>query len=72
MRPVYDVLPVGVVCECGQQLFELVGRLENDPNINCCVCNTLVNIDAAELKEKVYRVKKEFDELTSSMRWLSQ
>ena len=72
MRPVYDVLPVGLVCECGQQLFELVGRLKKEYAVNCTVCNTRVKIDDAELQEMISKVKREFDELTSSMRWLSQ
>lgn len=70
MRTIYDLLPVDVVCNCGQELFELAGRLQKSPYVTCSACKSLVTLGERELQEKVEGLHGEFDELTRSMKCL--
>lgn len=70
MRTIYDVLPVDMTCNCGQEVFELAGRLKKVPHVTCSFCNTLLSLSERELQEKVDRVHTEFNELTSSLKCL--
>ena len=70
MRTIYDLLPVDVICNCGQEVFELVGQLQKSPYVTCSACNSLVALSERELLEKVAGLHGEFDELTRSLKCL--
>ncbi len=70
MRTIYDVLPVDMTCDCGQEMFELVGRLKKTPHVTCSFCNNVVTLSEREVQEKVERVHIEFKELTGSLKRL--
>lgn len=63
-KTLLDDQEVTIDCpHCKAHIIEKIGRLKNDPLLKCSSCGSNIQIQAADLKEKLGRVDKQLADL---------
>lgn len=64
-----DDASIGLPCpKCGHEIQETIGRLKNDPDITCPACNTVIGIDAAQLRGGLEEAEESLSDLERTLR----
>ena len=55
---------IAVACpKCGHKIQQTIRRLEQNPKLTCPSCQSIIDVDASELRKGLSEVDKAFDNL---------
>lgn len=69
----FDSTSIDIECPtCLQQFSEQIGRLKQNPTLNCPVCQQPIRIDATGLSQGLQSVENQLDDLSRALKKLGK